>query len=240
MEEKLRKNKALVSIAAVCVVLGMMMSMQFKSTDHYDFVPYRSSRVEDLTMKLQSVTEENDRLIAQNIELQEKLTNARNENAAMMDMQNDLDQAEMAAGFTTVRGPGIILTLNDSQRALQAGDDPNYLLVHDDDLLRITNELKASGAEAISINNERLITTSEIRCVGTTILVNTKKISPPFVIAATGDPQNLEKGITMRGGYLEALKFSGIQIQLQKVDQIEIPAYLGPFKYNFTTLAEKN
>jgi uncharacterized protein YlxW (UPF0749 family) len=234
VEEKLKNNKSLISIALICVALGMMLSLQLRSTDEYDIPSSRISRVEDLTLRLQQATDTNDLIIDQNTELQEKLNKVRSENEAFLDLQADLLQAEMAAGFTKVRGTGIILTLNDSLKTIQPGEDPNYLIVHDDDLLRIVNELKTSGAEAISINNERIITTSEIRCVGTTILVNTKKITPPFVIMATGDPQGLEAGITMKGGYLEALRFSSIQINLQKVEQIEIPAYNHPFQFAHT------
>jgi uncharacterized protein YlxW (UPF0749 family) len=240
MEEKLRNGRSLISIALVCVALGVMLALQLRSTGEYDILSTRNSRVrvEDLTLRLQQAYDENDLLEAQNAELQDKLNKARSENEAFADMQEDLVQAQMAAGFTKVRGAGVILTLNDRLRSLQAGEDPNYLLVQDADLLRIVNELKASGAEAISVNNERIITTSEIRCVGTTILVNTKKITPPFVIAATGDPQGLEAGITMKGGYLEALRFSGIQINLQKVEQIEIPGYNRPFHFEHTHMAE--
>jgi uncharacterized protein YlxW (UPF0749 family) len=239
MEEKLKNRRSMISIALVCVALGMMMSLQLRSTDEYDIISTRTSRVEDLTLRLQQATDSNDLLAAQNLELQEKLNKARSENEAFADMQEELSQARMLAGFAKVRGPGVILTLNDSLRSLSPGEDPNYLLVHDDDLLRIVNELKTSGAEAISVNNERIIAMSEIRCVGTTILVNTKKITPPFVIAATGDPQSLEAGITMKGGYLEALRFSGIQINLQKVEQLELPAYNHPLQFEHTRMADR-
>jgi uncharacterized protein YlxW (UPF0749 family) len=240
MKEKVQNGRSMVSIALVCVALGTMLSLQLRSTDEYNIPSSRISRVEDLTIRLQQTSDANELLIAQNTELQDKLTKARSENEAFADLQEELAQAQMAAGFTKVRGAGIILTLNDSLRALQAGDDPNYLLVHDDDLLRIINELKTSGAEAISVNNERIITTSEIRCVGTTILVNTKKITPPFVIVATGDPHGLEAGITMKGGYLDALRLSGIQINLQRMEQVEIPAYSRPFQFEHTRIAKDN
>jgi uncharacterized protein YlxW (UPF0749 family) len=58
--------------------------------------------------------------------------------------------------------------------------------------LKIVNEMRVSGAEAISVNDERITAMSEIRCAGTTILVNLNKIAPPFVIKATGNPQLLE------------------------------------------------
>ncbi|NMC27442.1 MAG: DUF881 domain-containing protein, partial [Syntrophomonadaceae bacterium] len=114
------------------------------------------------------------------------------------------------------------------------GDDPNALLVHDIDILNIVNEMRASGAEAIAVNDQRITAMSEIRCAGTTILVNWNKVAPPFVIKATGNPQLLESGLSIRGGKLEELKSFGLQTQLVKSDYIEIPAYNGVIKYEYT------
>lgn len=234
----MKNKKGEISIALICLVLGIMLSVQFKTAGEYES-SLRTARVEDLTVKLQILTAERDQLLKETESLKAKLENVRDDNKAMADMQEELKRANMSAGLLPVKGPGLIITLNDSQRPVQPGEDPNALLIHDDDLLRIVNELKASGAEAISINGERLIAMSEIRCAGTTILVNWKKIFAPFVIQATGDPQMLESGLSIKGGYLEALKFSGLQVQMQKSDKIEIPAYSGTFEFTFSSPLEK-
>lgn len=234
----MKDMKAQISIAFVCLVLGMMLSVQFKNAGEYQSA-YRNTRVEDLTVKVNTLTAERDALLIDNESLHEKLDNVRDTNAAMNDLQSELKKANMIAGLIPVQGPGLVLVLNDSQRQAQPGEDPNSLIIHDDDLLRITNELKASGAEAISINNQRLISTSEIRCAGTTILVNWKKISPPFEIKVIGDPKMLESGLTIKNGYWEALKFSDLQVQMQKVENIEIPAYKGAHTFNFSIPVER-
>ena len=142
----------------------------------------------------------------------------------------------MAAGLLPVHGQGIIVTLNDSARSPEMGEDPNALLVHDVDILNVVSELKASGAEAISVNEERIIAMSEIRCAGTTILVNTNKIAPPFIIKAIGDPQMLESGLTIKGGVAQKLKDYGLQVQIQKYNNVEIPAYTGVVKTKYSQL----
>ncbi len=234
-----RKFWAGVSLAAVSLVLGILLSVQFKTAEENEAYSgyFRTSRMEMLTEQLQVLQEENEKMKNDLADLQIKLANVRDENQALVDMKDELIQAQMSAGLAAVHGPGIVLTVSDGTTKLNPGDDPNLQLVHDDDLLRLANELKSSGAEAISINGERLIATSEIRCAGTTILVNWKRITPPFIILATGNPEMLESGLSIKGGYLEARRYAGLQITLQQIEDVEIPAYTGPFQFEYSKIA---
>jgi len=227
------RNKGVqVSIAVVCLVLGIMLAIQFKATETYEasFLP---ARIEALTQKLNLVTEERDTLAEEVLSLREKLKNVRENDQAMADLHEEIQKANMAAGLVAIEGPGVEVTLNDSTRNLQTGENPNALLIHDQDILMVVNELKASGAEAISINDERITAMSEIRCAGTMILVNWNKIGPPFIIKAIGDPEMLESGMLIKGGYLETLKFLGVQASIQKSEKLEIPAFSRPIKFSF-------
>lgn len=91
-----------------------------------------------------------------------------------------MDLLRYQAGLCAVEGPGIMVTLNDSKQKVKLGDNQNLYIVHDEDLLRVINELRAAGAEAIAINDQRLVSRSEIRCVGPTVTVNGKMFGPPF------------------------------------------------------------
>ena len=235
----MRNINGKISIMAICLLVGIMLSVQFRTSESYG-PNLRDTRVDELAIKNSTLNDEKDALSQEVVSLREKLTNVNSESQLNNDLQTELRKSNMAAGLIPVFGPGIIVTVADSPRALQTGGDPNALLVHDEDLLKIVNEMKASGAEAISINGERITAMSEIRCAGTTILVNWNKIAPPFVIKATGDPQLLESGLSIRGGYLEILKSYGLQTQLEKNDRIEIPAYNGALKFQFTTPKQTN
>lgn len=231
-------NKATwISIAAVCLVLGIMLAIQFKTTQNYQesLLP---SRVNELSQRLNAVTEERDALAEEVLTLREKLKNSRDYDKAMLDLQEELQRASMAACMIPVEGPGIVVTLDDSKRILQPGENPNDLLIHDTDLLMVVNELKASGAEAISVNGERVTAMTEIRCAGTMILVNWNKISPPFEIRAIGNPDMLESGIMIRGGVVEMLKIWGVQVNIQKMEKITVPAYNGKLKFQYSTPVE--
>lgn len=219
----------------VCLVLGIMLAVQFRNTQNTD-ANLRGARTDEVYMRLMEITEERDSLAEEVISLREKIANVSNDNNAARELQEEMQKANMVAGLLPVHGQGITVTLNDSARSVQMGEDPNALLVHDVDILNVVSELKASGAEAISVNGERIVAMSEIRCAGTTILVNTNKIAPPFIIKAIGDPQMLESGLSIKGGVAQKLKDYGLQMQIQKNNNVEIPAYSGIIKTKFSQL----
>lgn len=225
---------AQVSIAVVCLILGIMLAVQFRSNENS---PRNLSgdRWTEITVQLDNLQRERDFLAEEVLSLREKLEDAASnqQGNTVKALNEELAKANMAAGLVAVKGKGIIVTLNDSPRGLQPGEDPNLYLIHDEDLLKVVNELWAAGAEAISVNGHRLVTNSEIRCAGTTILVNVNKIAPPFVINAIGDPEILESSLRIKGGWLETLQLWGIQAQIQPSDSIEVPAYKGLMKFQY-------
>jgi len=179
-----------VAIAFVCVVLGIMLAVQFRTTqDIRSSIPYQ--RAEDLSQRLSQTEKERDAALRQLQEVQNStISEAVTKEAQMF---------RMAAGYVPVQGPGIIVTIDDSKRPIKPGENPNLYLIHDDDILKVINELWASGAEAISINEQRLVIGSEIRCAGPTLSVNNSRYSPPYEIRAIGDPKTLESSLKMRG-----------------------------------------
>lgn len=213
-----------VAIALVCVVLGIMVAVQFRTTqDFRSSVPYL--RLEDLSQRLVQTEKERDFLQKQVKDLRET--------QGLDGKINDTDLIRMGAGVIALQGPGIIVTIDDSKRSVKPGENPNLYLIHDDDILKVINELWAAGAEAICINEQRLIASSEIRCAGPTLSVNNVRYSPPYDIRAIGEPQTLETALKMRGGVVETLQFWGIQIAIKKQDVVNIPSYKGTFRFEY-------
>ena len=145
----------------------------------------------------------------------------------------------MRAGLTPLTGPGVIVRLDDSSVKAKTGENPNLYLIHDDDLLKVINELRAAGAEAISVNGQRLIGTSEIRCAGPTLSVNNVRSAPPFEVRAIGDVDSLEQALKMRGGVAETLKVWGIQLEIQQAADVYIPPYKGNLHYTYAQETEE-
>jgi len=213
-----------VAIAMVCVILGIMLAVQFRTTrDIKASVPYQ--RVEDLSKQLSKVEKERDALLSEVYALR----NASGYEA----YDRELKQVKMGAGLIPVQGPGIVVVIDDSKRPSKPGENPNLYLIHDDDILKVINELWAAGAEAIAINGQRLIANSEIRCAGPTLSVNNTRYSPPYEIAAIGEPKTLESSLKLRGGVVETLQFWGIQVTVKKPDIVKVPAYKGAIQFQY-------
>lgn len=213
-----------IAIAAVCVVLGIMLAVQFRTTqDIRASIPFQ--RVEDLSQRLSQTEKERDALVKEVHQLRQT---ANHEIPS-----KEMEVLKMGAGVTAVQGPGIIVTIDDSKRPTKPGENPNLYLIHDDDILKVINELWAAGAEAVSINEQRLIASSEIRCAGPTLSVNNTRYSPPYDIRAIGEPQTLDTALKMRGGVIETLQFWGIQVSVKKVEVVKVPAYKGAFRFDF-------
>ncbi len=223
-------EKGRLSIACVCMVLGLMLSVQFRSTqDIRASLPFQ--RVEELSARLHQMEAENKELEAELRDLKGMSGSEKNEKIA--------DDVMMFAGMTALEGPGIILTIDDSGKIAKKDNDPNLYLVHDEDILKVVNELRAAGAEAISINDQRLTANSEIRCAGPTISVNNVRSAPPFEIRAIGDKDNLINAINMRGGVADSLKVWGIKLDIQPSDNVWVPAYKASSKYKLATPSTK-
>ena len=217
-------KEAKLTIMVVCVLLGMMLVAQFRITQRLEKDSLSYQRLEDLSDRLKQTEKERNQLLIDMQKLKEK--------AGEQVFQRELAQLKMHANLTPLQGPGVIVTLDDSKLPGKPGENQNLYLIHDDDLLKVINELKAAGAEALSVNEQRLIATSEIRCAGPTVSVNNQRSSPPYVIKAIGDPKTLDAALKMRGGVVETLKFWGIQVNINVVDSsLEVPAYKGTFRY---------
>ncbi|HMM20361.1 MAG TPA: DUF881 domain-containing protein [Selenomonadales bacterium] len=212
------------AIAMVCVVLGIMLAVQFRTTqDIRATVPFQ--RIEDLSQRLNKTEQERDALLNEVHELRK----SNGSEAASRESQ----LVKMGAGVLPVQGPGIIVTIDDSKRPQKPGENPNLYLIHDDDILKVINELWAAGAEAVAINEQRLIASSEIRCAGPTLSVNNTRYSPPYDIRAIGNPQTLENALRMRGGVVETLQFWGIQVAIKRQDDVKVPAFKGTFRFEY-------
>ena len=137
-------------------------------------------------------------------------------------------------GLTQVSGKGFIITLEENKEV-----NPNEVLnisgylVHEEDLLYIVNELFNSGADAVSINEQRIVNTSSILCDGNILRINGKMVGTPIVIKAIGYPERFEGALNRPGGYLQLMADDGIKITTSRSDNITIPKYEGVFSYEY-------
>jgi uncharacterized protein YlxW (UPF0749 family) len=222
-----------------CFALGILIAFQFKGQEKQGF-PLAAYRSIDLIQMLQNSQKQNITLETQISKLRTHLAEyeiSRTQKGNLThELGKELERARMEAGMIAVKGPGIEVVLNDSIQKPKPGEGDYFYLVHDVDLTELTNELWAAGAEAISINNERIIADSPIRCVGPTILVNTFHVSPPYIVKAIGDPDTLDTALKMQGGFLDAMQIStahGVTIKISRKKRLIIPAFGGTLTFHY-------
>ncbi|HUP85387.1 MAG TPA: DUF881 domain-containing protein [Acidimicrobiales bacterium] len=146
--------------------------------------------------------------------------------------RTDLAAATSAlAGLVAVTGPGLKVTLNDSRLAEPpSGGNVNDLVVHSQDVQAVVNALWRAGAEALSINGQRLVSTSAVLCVGNTLLLNGTVHSPPYVLSAIGASRDrFETDRLVRRLESDADTF-GLGFSVERATKLELPAYRGSTK----------
>jgi uncharacterized protein YlxW (UPF0749 family) len=141
-------------------------------------------------------------------------------------------------GLAPVSGAGLVVSLDDAPRS--ARDQPqepgvptptaNDLVVHQQDVQAALNGLRAGGAKALTVMGQRVVTTTAVRCVGNTLLVNGRVYSPPFIIAALGDPQLLRSGVDHEPGvqiFRQYVAAYGLRLDVTAETDLKMPAYTG-------------
>jgi uncharacterized protein YlxW (UPF0749 family) len=223
-------------LALVGLVLGIMLAFQFRVTREINKTE-PVQRAQQMSAELNQLKKDRDSFQARVAELRATLDQLP-AGPRDSELKEELDMARILAGVTELSGPGVEVTLNDSNISLKPGDNPNLYVLHDEDVMRVLNEIRAAGAEAISINGQRLLSNTEIRCTGPTIVLNkNKRLAPPYVITAIGNPDTLEGSIKMKGGVAETLQFWGIQVGVKKIPQVTVPPYSGGISFDYAKAA---
>lgn len=239
-------NKKVISltIGAICFILVLAIVIQVKTIKNTNsIVNYTLSNNNDLRDDLLRWKEKYDSVNTEVTKAEKKLEETRQlaiqNSPDSIKKEQELNINNTALGLTDVSGQGVIVTLKDNQGVTNENigitDDIRSYLVHDANLREIVRKLKISGAEAISINDERFVNDTSIICSGNVIRVNDKKVSSPFEIKAIGSPEllygNLDETITR-------LNNSGIIVDIKKQDNVKINKYDGVINFNYAKTVE--
>lgn len=230
---------AQITIAFVSLVLGLALAVQFRNVQRLGGV-VSLQRTDDLTRRVEQLRQENEGLRDQIREHQTRITDfekaIQSEDDSADILIDQLQRARLVAGLTDVQGPGVVVTI-DVKDALDWGADAIVQDIQFNDLLKIINELNAAGAEALSINNERIISTTEIRSAGNFIVINTNRYNTPFEIKAIGNPQTLEASLRLLGGVTDELSLF-LDIKIRTEENIHIPRFAGQISSKFAQPVE--
>lgn len=230
----MKKRKSQLWLGFVCLILGIMISFQFKLINNSQS-SITSRKFGDLAKETEVLKQERDDLAKKVEEYQKKVNEyeaaAASTNDTASKMKKELDNLRILSGLTDVEGPGIIITLtpiNDVTTNTSAQIFPTHLV-------DIVNDLNSTGAEAVSINDQRYVGRTQIREAGAAIKINDEKMDPTkqFVIKAIGDPKILDGAFKMPGSVMEELKASGVDVKISEENDIKVLKYDKYLEYKF-------
>lgn len=224
----MRGIKPIITLGILSMILTICISIQLKTINAADIGESIKMTDSNLRKSLLQAKSKNEKLNKDLLNTDKELEKTR-ESIASDEISNDIKERlkkyEIILGLTDVKGEGIIITVADNNQI--DGDffsklNAESYMVHDGNLVEIVNELKASNAEAISINGKRIVDSTCITCAGNVIQVNNEKIGSPFEIKAIGDKDLLYGALNNKDGIVNKLKKYGVLASISKHEKIEI------------------
>ena len=221
------KKQVAITLGIVCFILTFGIMIQLNTIQ--DAIQSVGQNAKDNALKDEVLKwkERYDRTYEELEASEEQLNKERQESvstdSSSVEKQKKLKELNTYLGLTDVTGKGLIITVQDNiaSKFVTSKD-----LVHDEDLRSIVNEIKNIGADAISINGQRIVPTTAINCAGAIVKINDESIGSPFVIKVIGDDY-LEYNLTRPGSFINRLIEDGIDVKVKPSDNITIEKYNG-------------
>ena len=200
--------KGKLAFGIICALFGLILAVQIKTVRITPGGgPLSPQRAQKVATELKALRTEKERLNQELSELENRLKeyefSEADENLLLKNLKNDLEKYQILAGYRSIEGPGVVVTIEDV--VFEQGE-ASFIMYNFEILLELINKLNAAGAEAISINDQRYLATTEIYLTSNTIMINGVPTVQPYVIKAIGDAESLEASLNMRFGIIDNLK----------------------------------
>ena len=225
-----KKTKYVIALTSLSILLGILISYQ-ASRDIEDYSLVSLSSIQMMKEEIDDSTDEIEnlnRLIDEKNEKLDLLKKATQEDDETLEdyLETEIESIKLVAGLKDIKGPGIRLIIGDNEEKELVGESVQDDIIHDSEVQIILNDLKNAGAEAISINGERLVYRSEVKCGGPIIRINGKSSANPFIIDVIGDPKVLYSSVTAKKSFGWTLKeVYNKKVEVEIRDEIFISEY---------------
>lgn len=245
---KAKFNNKILLIGLICFLLAFMVTAQIRTINVSATDISRLKKENELRDEINQWKDVYDTATEKINELNSKITEYQNaaaeDDKAVALIKSEMDNAKVLAGLAEVEGQGVVVILDDTaaltQIAKDAGYfDPNAYIIHDSDLVMIVNELLSAGAEAISINGQRITGLTSIRCTGPQVIINGIRTVAPFKIVAIGESTTLKGALSLRGGIIDSIKADNIDVKIETSGDIIVPAYEKTITYQYAKPVEE-
>ncbi len=213
------KTGKVFALTIVCLIMGIIVAWQFGSVKaNQQIASFEKKNVSELVEDILQERSNNEKLQQRIEELQVELdafdSEERVDQDTMRQLQNEVKAARIIAGLETVRGTGLLIEL----------DAEGDRVIEDRHMLELINELRASDVQAMAVNDERIVATTEIRKAGRYLMVNGRQLVTPYTIKAIGDPQKMENSLRLLGGIVEKFNLYNFKVTLTQSEDIIVPA----------------
>ncbi|MCV7214685.1 DUF881 domain-containing protein [Mycobacterium crocinum] len=234
-----RRSPWRIGVPVVCLLAGVLLAATHGVSGGSEIRRSDSPRLVDLVHDAQNSV---DRLSAQRDALASQIdaTHGAGAGTALAAMQARADELASAAGLNPVHGAGLVVTLSDAQRDANGrfprDASPDDLVVHQQDIQAVLNALWSAGAEAIQMQDQRIIGTSAPRCVGNTLLLNGRTYSPPYTITAIGDASAMQAALAaapLVTLYKQYVVRFGLGYSEQVRDDVQVAGYTEPVRMRY-------
>ncbi|WP_454296785.1 DUF881 domain-containing protein [Salana multivorans] len=229
------RRRGSIAVGAVAFIAGVLFA-----TSASVFAGQETSRPRDLSGL---VATESKRLTERNAEVEELRGEVQLLEESLDVVVEAPSEAEaLALGLGAVRGPGVRVTLDDAPPSA-VSDVADDLVVHQQDIQGVVNALWYGGAEAMTIQGQRVVSTTAVRCVGNVLLLHGRTYSPPYVIEAVGNVEDLVAAIDHDAAvaiYLDYVEAFGLGWEVDEVDELTLPAYSGARTLNYAVPSPEN
>ncbi|MCR5662948.1 MAG: DUF881 domain-containing protein [bacterium] len=232
-----------IPVALACILLGIMIGLQYRTQANN--IPVQADDRRKMLELVRTLEAERNKLSSELTEVRGRIADiedaAGKRDSLSKQVQEQLMRSRIEAGLTGMKGPGVTVTLTDSPRTPAPDEDPYFYIIHDVDLQALVNELWAAGAEAVSVNEQRVVTRTSIRCVGPTVLVNGVRLAAPYTVKGIG-PSDLETALRMPGGFLDSMApliSRGGEVKVSRTADLSIAPFEGSLAFRYSQAFEK-
>lgn len=237
----MKNNEANTFVFIASVIIGILISMNVSFSRSSEMVILSAKQYQDAYNQKNKLYNDILGLLEQYDKYSSKLekykNNEQSQEQVTAGIAEELRENEMVLGKTAVEGQGIKINLNDaSTEDVENAFDYQLRLVHNTDIIQVLNDLRNAGAEAISINGQRIVDSSEVYCSGPFLRVNGVKIAAEFSIYAIGNKEVLYNYMMSNENYIKTLMVRKIKVKVEQSDKIQIPAYADQPKLDFMKL----
>lgn len=220
------------SVVICSTILGIFISLQLKTLNLENNGMTTSKKGKELAVELRGLKKKEEELKLEVNALKEsidKYKGDKGENA----IQSEIKKYETLAGFTDVEGEGIEVKIKPNNDSIISEDSNDSIIYNYDLLLSMINKLNSAQANAISINNERVVGNSYIELKEDKLYINNTQIKAPFTIEAIGDSDTLSSALQIKYGIIwEMEKYYDVKVEIEKKEKVKINGYNHEVKIN--------